>query len=160
FRLLEGEREGVERSARRPLRQVRDRGGVDAAREENPERHVAREVLLQAILHQTTHTLLVHPLGLATRGAPVVLRQLLAALRVEALERSGPDRLDSFHRRRGTDDEPVPQDRRRRLGVEARPAEQARGKQRSNLGGERERPPGRRIPRARYVERLDAERIA
>ena len=90
---------------------------------------------------------------------PVVRRGLLSPGSVEHLELARVERLHAPHGRGRSDDEPVPNDRGCRRGVQTRLAEESGREQRTQLGSEGERPPVAFVA-AREIQRLDTERVA
>ncbi len=161
LRLLESQREGVDGAAVGLLREVRHRGRVDAAREEDSQRHVADQVHTQAFLEDSAEMILVHSVGLpGRRDGPEIPRHLLLSPAAVDAQRPRPEGLDAFDGGERADDEAVPHRRGGRLGAQPRCPQKTRGEQRAHLGGEGERPLRRRVRAARDVERLDAERVA
>ena len=145
------------------LGQVGHRRRVDAAGEEDRQRHVAGQVEPHALLQDArpgSSSSMVGSAGAVAGWARSPPGGTSVPGAVEGRRPARPEQLDPLDRRARADHEAVPDHRGHRLRVEAGRAQQARGQQGPQLGGEGQRPAGRRVAVARQVERLDAERIA
>ncbi len=144
----------------RALREVRHRGGVDAARQEHRDRHVAREVQADVLLQHPSELLLLHLLPRRGPGdGPERLRPEDAAAAVELEGLTRPEQLDALYGGARADDEPAPRDGRRRAEVEPGRPEEPGGEQRPDLRRERDRPGATGVRVAGQVERLHPEGI-
>ena len=158
--LVEAERERMDRRRVGTLSQGRDRAGVDAAGQENPDRNVGDQVPRDAVLHDLPE------LGLADRSSVLVARDApvrRAPHRAGGLDRApfaGTEQLDPRDGGDGSHDEPVPEDRPDSPAIQTGMFQQAGCQDRPNLGREHQRPLPVRVRVLAEVERLDAERIA
>ena len=144
----------------RTLSQSGDRAGIDAAGQEDADRHVGDQVPRDAVLHDVPELRFVNRRSvLEARDAPV-RRASHCSRGLDRAPFAGTEQLHPFDGGHRSRDEPVPEDRPDSPAIQAGTFQEAGRQNRPDLGREHQGPLPVGVRVAADVERLDAERIA